>query len=93
MQQSKYSQLNLGAYYNKGPYVIGVYYRQTTANGDALIGLIGIRKQNLRIGYSYDQTFSNAFWGAPNSHEVSLAFELRKRVPHKTIRAIKCPEF
>ena len=93
MQQRQYTQLNLGMYYNKGPFVVGVYYRQTASNSDAVIGLIGIRRDKLRIGYSYDRTLSAANPGAPDSHEVSLAFELRKRTPHKTIRAIRCPEF
>lgn len=93
MQQRQYNQLNLGMYYNRGPFVLGAFYRQNSANADAIIGLLGIRSNKLRIGYSYDQTLSAARTGAPNSHEVSLAVELRKRVPRKTIRAIKCPEF
>ncbi len=93
MQQRQYAQLNLGVYYNKGFFVVGAYYRQTTGNSDCMIALIGIRKDKLRIGYSYDRTFSSARYGAPDSHEISLAFELRKHTPKKTIRAIKCPEF
>ncbi len=93
MKQRQYDQLNLGIYYNKGPFVAGVYYRQTTGNSDCMIALIGIRKDKMRFGYSYDRTFSAARYGAPDSHEISLAFELRKHTPKKTIRAIKCPEF
>lgn len=93
MNQRQFSQLNIGLYYNRGHYIFGTYYRQTTANADAMIFLLGIRYQKLRLGYSYDRTFSSARPGAPDSHEVSLAFELRKRIPRKTIKAIKCPEF
>ncbi|MFI5220955.1 MAG: type IX secretion system membrane protein PorP/SprF [Bacteroidia bacterium] len=93
MQQSVYNQLNVGMYYNRGPFVVGAYFRQTSANPDAMIFLVGVRKDKLRIGYSYDQTISNAFNGAPNSHEVSVIIELKKRTPTKTIRPIKCPEF
>ena len=93
MKQRQYDQLNLGLYYNKGPFVVGAYYRQTTNNSDCMIILLGIRKDKLRFGYSYDRTLSNANPGAPDSHEISLAFELRKHTPKKTIRAIKCPEF
>ena len=93
MKQRQYDQLNIGMYYNKGPFVIGMYYRQTTGNSDCMIALVGIRKDKLRFGYSYDRTLSNASPGAPDSHEISLAFELRKHTPKKTIRAIKCPEF
>ena len=93
MKQRQYDQLNIGMYYNKGPFVVGVYYRQTSGNTDCMIALLGIRKDKLRFGYSYDRTLSNASYGAPDSHEISLAFELRKHSPKKTIRAIKCPEF
>ena len=93
MKQRQYDQLNIGMYYNKGPFVIGAYYRQTSGNSDCMIALIGIRKDKLRFGYSYDRTFSSARYGAPDSHEISLAFELRKHTPKKTIRAIRCPEF
>lgn len=93
MQQHDFSELNLGMYYNKGPYILGGYFRQTTKNSDALILLIGLRREKLRIGYSYDATVSNARPGAPASHEVSIAFELNKRKPKTRIRAIRCPEF
>jgi type IX secretion system PorP/SprF family membrane protein len=92
MQQKSYSQLNIGMYYNKGYTLFGMYYRQTPKNADALIGIVGIRTNKIRIGVSYDQTISQAT-EAFNSWEVSLAFDLRKRVPRKTIRPIKCPEF
>ena len=93
MQQGAFSELNLGMYYNKGSYILGGYFRQTTSNSDALIVLLGLRREKLRIGYSYDATVSNARPGARASHEVSLSFELRKRIPKKSIRAIRCPEF
>ncbi|MCU0422089.1 MAG: type IX secretion system membrane protein PorP/SprF [Bacteroidia bacterium] len=93
MQQGPFTEINLGMYYNKGSYILGSYFRQTTANADALIFLIGLRREKLRIGYSYDATISNARPGARGSHEVSLAFELRKRQPKSRVRAIRCPEF
>lgn len=93
MQQGPFTELNLGMYYNKGAYILGGYFRQTSANSDAFIFLMGLRREKLRIGYSYDATVSNARPGAPASHEVSIAFELKKRKPKTRIRAIRCPEF
>lgn len=93
MQQGYFNQLNLGLYYNKGSYVIGGYFRQNSVNADAFILLLGLKRDKLRIGYSYDATVSPARTGAPSSHEVSIAFELRKRVPKRTVRAMRCPEF
>ncbi|MCE2786442.1 MAG: PorP/SprF family type IX secretion system membrane protein [Bacteroidota bacterium] len=93
MQQKQFNQLNAGLYLSKGQYVIGGYFRQNSVNSDAIIFLLGLRLPKLRLGFTYDATISDARPGARQSYEVSLAFELRKRTPKKTIRSIKCPEF
>lgn len=93
MNQRQFNQINLGMYASKGPLVAGLYYRQNTVNADAFIVIIGIRTPKVKIGYSYDATLSQARPGAINSHEVSLAFELKKRTPKRTIRPVKCPDF
>lgn len=93
MQQAFTSQINLGAYYNQGPVVFGMYFRQTRENPDALIFLLGIRTQKVKIGFSYDHVLSEISSGAKQSYEVSLGFELKKKVPKKATRPIRCPEF
>lgn len=93
MNQRQFNQLNLGMYANKGPFVAGLYFRQNSVNSDAFIFIMGIRTPKVKIGYSYDATLSEARPGAVNSHEVSLAFELKKRIPKRTIRPVKCPDF
>jgi type IX secretion system PorP/SprF family membrane protein len=93
MQQATTSQINLGAYYNQGPVVFGMYFRQTRENPDALIFLLGLRTQKVKIGFSYDAVLSNVRFGARQSYEVSLGFELKKRVHQKKVRSIRCPEF
>lgn len=93
MQQKQFNQLNAGLYLSKGQYVFGGYFRQNSVNSDAIIFLLGLRLPKLRIGFSYDATLSEARPGAKQSYEVSLAFELKKRTPKRTIRSIKCPEF
>ncbi|MES2781033.1 MAG: PorP/SprF family type IX secretion system membrane protein, partial [Bacteroidota bacterium] len=93
MKQAANVQLNLGMYYNHGPIVYGVYFRQTRENPDAVIFLLGIRTPKLKIGFSYDATISDIKFGARQSYEVSLSFELRKRVRNKKVRSIRCPEF
>jgi hypothetical protein len=93
MQQGNTRQLNLGMYYNQGPIVYGAYFRQTRENPDAFILLLGIRTPKLKIGFSYDATISDIRYGAKQSYEVSLSFELRKKVRNKKVRSIRCPEF
>jgi type IX secretion system PorP/SprF family membrane protein len=87
------SQLNVGMYISKGTIVGGLYVRQTNVNTDALIAIIGLRTEKVKIGFSYDGTVSTARAGASNSYEVSLAFELRKKVRRRNPRPMTCPEF
>ncbi len=91
--QRQFNQVNLGMYMSKGSYVGGVYYRQNSVNSDAVIILVGIKAPKIKIGYSYDATISRAKTGATNSHEVSIAFELKKRVPKSKPRKVTCPDF
>ncbi|MCF8254997.1 MAG: type IX secretion system membrane protein PorP/SprF [Bacteroidia bacterium] len=91
--QRQFNQVNLGMYANKGPYMAGAYFRQNSVNSDAFILLIGLRTQKVKVGYSYDRTVSAAKTGAVNSHELSLAFELKKRVPRSKPRKVTCPDF
>jgi type IX secretion system PorP/SprF family membrane protein len=93
MQQAFSSQLNLGVYYNVSSVVFGTYFRQTRENPDAFIFLLGLRTQKIKIGFSYDHVLSHVRPGAAQSYEVSLGIELRKKVPRKSVRAIRCPEF
>ncbi len=93
MQQGATAQLNLGMYYNTGPLVLGGYFRQAKTTSDAFIVLVGIRTQKIKLGFSYDATLSNVWYGAKQSYEFSLGIELKKRSPKKTVRNIRCPEF
>jgi type IX secretion system PorP/SprF family membrane protein len=87
------AQLNLGMYISKGSLVGGLYMRQTNSNTDAVIAIIGIRTEKVKIGFSYDGTVSIANAGAASSYEVSLAFELRKKVRRRNPRPMTCPDF
>jgi len=86
-------QLNLGMYVSKGSLVGGLYLRQTSVNTDAIIAIIGLRTEKVKIGFSYDGTVSTANAGAASSYEVSLAFELRKKVRRRNPRPMTCPDF
>jgi type IX secretion system PorP/SprF family membrane protein len=98
--QAKFVQSDLGVYYFKDPLMFGLWYRGipllTSQAGDAIIGLVGINYQNLKIGYSYDFTISNLIGSTGGSHEVSLVYEFTSFTlggARKKIRAIPCPEF
>jgi type IX secretion system PorP/SprF family membrane protein len=94
-KQQNFSQFNIGAYYIKDYFVAGAWFRQTSENFDALMFLIGVKKESVKIGYSYDITFSDARFGAKGSHEISLIIELKtnKKDPSTKWRQLPCPTF
>ena len=98
--QDNFVQSDLGLYYYRDPIIFGLWYRGipfvTTQAGDAVIGLIGIKTEQMHIGYSYDFTISNLIASTGGAHEISLVYEFltstlanRRRMFH----AVPCPEF
>lgn len=95
-QQSSWSQLNVGMYYNRGPVVLGGWYRTSFVNGDAFIGLVGIKYDIYKFGYSYDIVTSELRASASGAHEISLSIELpppNKRGHARSYRRVNCPSF
>ncbi len=99
-KQAKFYQTDLGLYYYKDPLIFGLWYRGlplvTSQAGDAIIGLVGIKTEQLHIGYSYDFTISNLIGSTGGAHEISLIYEFTSFTigsQRKKIRAIPCPEF
>ena len=96
MMQQKFTQMNIGFYYNKGPLVTGLWFRQTFGeygNSDALMALVGFRKDRFKFGYSFDLTVSDARAAAPTSHEISAGIEWCARKPSRKYRKLSCPDF
>jgi type IX secretion system PorP/SprF family membrane protein len=94
-QQAKFRQVNFGAYLIKNYFIAGLWYRQTRPNSDAMMVLVGVKKDAIKIAYSYDLTVSDARAAATGSHEVSLVVELQPVSPKhiKKWRKISCPDF
>jgi len=96
MVQNKFTQMNLGFYYNRGPLVTGLWYRQTFGkyiNSDAVMVLVGFRKERFKFGYSFDLTVSSARQAAPMSHEVSASIEWCARKKAIKWNNLSCPDF
>jgi len=92
MTQQRFFQMNIGFYLNKGPFVAGLWFRQTSPNADALIALVGFRYQQFKFGYSYDITVSSARSAAPGSHEISASIQWCVKTSRKW-RNLVCPSF
>ncbi len=83
------SELNLGMYISKGPIVAGMWYRV----GDSFIALLGIQKDEFKIGYSYDLTTSLLSDKAAGSHEISFSYIFPCRPKKVKFQTISCPSF
>lgn len=95
-KQGPYTQLDLGVYWFKNPFVLGLWYRGippfNSQRGDAFIILGGYRTRNFNIGLSYDVTISNLIGQAVGSLEVSMCFKFI--LPRKSKKgSVPCPEF
>lgn len=98
-KQAKFYQSDVGLYYYKDPLIFGIWYRgipfMTSQAGDAVIGLVGIKTNQIHIGYSYDFTISNLINSTSGAHEISMVYEFTSLSfgQRRKIRAIPCPEF
>lgn len=99
--QLNWNQLDIGAYYNKGPFVLGLWYRgvplmktyENNYNNDALVFLMGFQANGIKIGYSYDITVSKLSGNTGGSHEISLIYEHSRKHKKKRRQAVPCAKF
>ncbi|MEO9476536.1 MAG: type IX secretion system membrane protein PorP/SprF [Cyclobacteriaceae bacterium] len=100
-QQGDFKQLDLGVYFTLEPILIGLWYRgipleslRGIANNEAIIGMVGVSKNDLTLGYSFDYTISDLGIGSGGAHEISIsyAFSLANpRKPARDVRELRCP--
>lgn len=91
--QNGAEQLNLGLSLTNESLSGGLYYRNTFANYDAILIVLGYESNGVRVGYSYDYTVSELSGVSGGAHEVSLTMQLACRDKRKKLKAIKCPKF
>lgn len=73
--QGPFRQFNGGLSFEAGPVTFGGFYRNASGQSESIIGSIGLRSNQLKIGYSYDATISG-FQESGGSHEIGLIFVL-----------------
>jgi type IX secretion system PorP/SprF family membrane protein len=101
--QSNLKRYNFGTYFVDGIFDLGFWYRHTRfldANNeryspqDAIVIVIGVEKDNLRFGYSYDFNVSNLSTSSLGAHEISFTIDLPEKRKHDSkFRVIQCPQF
>ncbi|MCI5057134.1 MAG: type IX secretion system membrane protein PorP/SprF [Flavobacteriales bacterium] len=88
--QGNFHQLLFGFYASKGPIVGGVWFRKD----DAFIATLGLEYEMVKIGYSYDITYSSlGLAPAGGSHEISFAYTFPCPPTKRKFRYISCPSF
>lgn len=92
-RQGEYQQLNIGTYFTYSPFVAGLWFRHAFTNPDAVIISLGLQRDNLRLGYSFDYTVSSLSIAGGGAHEISLSWVFNCNEKRKRSRAIKCPSF
>ena len=103
--QDKYDQLDIGGYFERDPFYVGLWYRGIPllkryepgyGNNDAIAAMVGVIVNDLRIGYSYDITISRLAGQSAGAHEITLGYELaakhKKRSAAKR-RIVPCAKF
>lgn len=91
MMQGKFNQMNLGFYANKGAMVAGFWFRTTTPNADAVIGMIGLRKKHFKFGLTTDFTISNLKSAGKTAFEFTTIYEFKNKAQKKEDPRIRCP--
>ncbi|MBL7951158.1 MAG: type IX secretion system membrane protein PorP/SprF [Flavobacteriales bacterium] len=103
--QQKYDQLDMGMYFEREPFFIGLWYRGLPllkryepgyANNDALAILVGTIVNDMRIGYSYDLTISRLAAHSGGAHELTIGYEIasrRKKRSASKRRVVPCAKF
>jgi|ERR1035437_1844042 type IX secretion system PorP/SprF family membrane protein len=91
--QQSFQQYNLGLDMQHGLFTGGLWYRFSPTNGDAMVGMLGIKYKRLKVAYSYDITISGLANYSGGAHEISLGFLFNSKKNNTTSRRINCPAF
>ncbi len=75
VKQGPFSQINGGFTVDAEILTLGLHYRVSSGKSEALIGSIGFRTNQLRLGYSFDYTVSG-FPLSGGTHEIGIVYHL-----------------
>lgn len=100
--QEKFDQLDLGLYFTKSLFNIGVWYRGIPllkaykpgySNNDAVTLLLGLTTDKFNFGYSYDLTISRLAGNTGGAHEICMSYHFCKKKKKKYKLIVPCPRF
>ncbi|MDQ3141224.1 MAG: PorP/SprF family type IX secretion system membrane protein [Bacteroidota bacterium] len=82
-RQAKFFQFNVGLNYQYSSVFTGLWFRYARQSPDALIALVGFRKEFWKLAYSFDYTLSDIEISQGGSHELSLLINLASTLKKK----------
>ena len=100
--QEKFDQLDLGLYFTKYIFSLGVWYRGIPilksykagySNNDAVSFLVGLTMDKFNIGYSYDVTISRLAGNTAGAHEICMSYHFCTKKKKKYKLIVPCPRF
>ncbi len=96
--QASMQQLDIGAYYNRLPFMVGLWYRGIVSNTntkDAISISGGVLVKNLTFTYSYDLTISSLITSTGGAHELALVYTFERPYARgkRKMESVPCPKF
>lgn len=80
--QRQFYQVQIGGIYAFNDLQLGLGFRQTSSNADAVLISIGAFKEFIRVGYSYDLNIS-ALGGDGGTHEIGMLIYIDRTALYK----------
>ena len=98
-RQGTYDQLDLGAYVNRNPLMLGFWYRGLPGlkksfghiNHDAVAFMVGYKVKEMQFIYNYDFTISPLVNSSGGAHEISIIYLIKKKKKLRKMKPIPCP--
>ncbi len=84
VKQADFWQLNTGAYTSLKSFFVGLWYRLTSTNSDAVIASVGMRSGIFKFSYSFDYTVSELTLNTGGSHELGILINLESIYPPRS---------
>ncbi len=87
--QDDFLRTNYGMYFDVEPITTGIWFRQDFKGQKVLIFLLGLYKDEYRIGYSFDHSLSGSYPNNAGIHEISVSLNF----DCKEEKMFFCPNF
>jgi len=91
--QHNFFRTSYGTYFEFEPITFGVWFRQDFKEQKTLIFLLGLHREDYKIGYSFDHSFSGYYTGLAGVHEISVLLKFNCEKYKLENKILRCPNF